>query len=582
MTRYAARKASWRMGVAAAAALATGLATISAQARTNDPGYLEYDGGATLLGPDGAPVAPPIANPPPSVRQLDGVSGVALSFQGVSQYDTASLNSGYSFIPPDTMGAVGATQFMETTNGGYAVYDKTTGARLSMISDAAFWTAAGRTNSVANGVPLANGDARVMYDPRSQKWIVASFAASLSTIQFAVSNTSDALGGWKSFAVPVYSNGIADYPTLALDSKGVYIGANDFTAAGAFAGETLAVMPRAAVFGATPKAGSIKKFFTSAAAINAGADPGFAIQGVNQGGSDYGRVLAVSIQTADLVGYNVTWSGTKPVGVTASHPLGTTAYDANSPGRQPSAINPRVVDTLDDRVSSSVWEQNGKIYAVHTVTPTGTDHTAIVWTVSDAATGTLIQEGTIGDTSYDYYQGAIAVNAAGQAVIVYDRSGSDPTTGALSVFAQSFDPLGGGAGALASTGSFLLHVSPTTDYHNGSVDGQAASGRQRWGDYAQVSVDPTNPESFWVIGEFAREPNNAANGHPGGSGGTRWGTWIADLSLTALSGPQMDAAGLTGPGVAAVPEPAAWAMMLAGFSLAGALLRRRRTPAAAA
>ena len=124
-----------------------------------------------------------------------------------------------------------------------------------------------------------------------------------------------------------------------------------------------------------------------------------------------------------------------------------------------------------------------------------------------------------------------------------------------------FSPVG--AVSLTNTGRYLLKVSDSDSYHNGSLDGQAATGRQRWGDYSAVSLDPSDREKFWIIGEFAREPNNAANGHPGGTGGTRWGTWISQLTLSA------------------VPEPATWAMMLVGFGVVGGALRRRTVKAVA-
>jgi hypothetical protein len=562
------RASAGKVSLFAAAALA--LLASAATARTNDPGYLVYDGGAQLLGPNDQPASSaPYSNniigagsrSSGGSKIIAGASAsIGLSFEGVSQYDTRNLNGGFSFIPPDTMGAVGATQFMETTNGGYAVFDKATGVQTQLISDGAFWTAAGQTEGTyPNGLPLANGDARVLFDSRSQKWIVESFAANLDSIQIAVSTTSNALGPWKSTSFTGFSGGIADYPTLAIDNKAVYIGTNDFDASSNYAGETLNVISRSDLFGATPTTTSLKQFFTPLSAINNGADPGFAIQGVNQlGNADAGKILAVSIQGPDLIRYNVNNPGTPVATLSNVTYLGTTPYDTNSPGRQPSALNPRVIDTLDDRVSSAVWERNGLIYAAHTVTPAGTDHTAIVWTVSNAATNALIQEGTIGGNGdgYDYFQGSIAVNDQGQVVIGYDRSGSDPATGKITFFAQSFNPTAGGA--LVSTGTYLLHVSPTNDYHNGSLDGQPAVGRQRWGDYSQVTVDPNNSDSFWMIGEFAREPNDAQNGHPGGTGGTRWGTWITDLNLTA------------------VPEPATWAMMLLGFGLVGATARRTR------
>jgi len=114
---------------------------------------------------------------------------------------------------------------------------------------------------------------------------------------------------------------------------------------------------------------------------------------------------------------------------------------------------------------------------------------------------------------------------------------------------------------VATSGELLLKESLIDDYHNGSLAGAVATGRQRWGDYSQVSIDPEDNQKFWVIGEFAREYNIGASGHPGGTGGSRWGTYIAAIT--------------------AVPEPATWARMLAGFGVVGALgSRRRRSDAA--
>ncbi|QXQ08397.1 PEPxxWA-CTERM sorting domain-containing protein [Sphingosinicellaceae bacterium] len=114
-------------------------------------------------------------------------------------------------------------------------------------------------------------------------------------------------------------------------------------------------------------------------------------------------------------------------------------------------------------------------------------------------------------------------------------------------------------GQLSARGNeLLLKVSAVDDYHNGSTDGFVAAGRQRWGDYSAVSLDPTDERSFWVSGEYAREYNDAAGGHPGGTGGSRWSEWVSQLSI-----------GTT------VPEPGTWAMMLVGFGFIGAVSRRR-------
>lgn len=528
-----------------------------AQAATIKP-YFEFKQGPMIkidgdLSYDTNGKAAPVVNAGPNY---------VFGFEGVSQYDGAAFAR--NFIPPDTMGSVGLTQYMETSNGAYAVFDKATGNRLALMSDLSFWAGAGQTG--------ANGDSRVMYNAQAQRWIVISFGQSTSDIQIAVSDTDNALGGWKSTKFTGFAGGVADYPTLALDTNAVYIGTNNFT--NSFQGTTMNVIPLDSLFNAVaPTTTNMKQFVTTLAS---GVDRGFAQQGVNSStvGSE-GKVIAASLFEFDNLGFKVqglTSSNASAATVTA--PVYTLESGFTSPGdgRQPAATvaaNRRVIDTLDERISSSVYEANGLIYAVHTVNDSadGLDEARVRYVVMDADTFAIVDEGNIGEAGYDYYQGSIAVNSKGQVVIGYNRSGLQQadgdgdglSDGNVTLMARVFKT--DAAGKLVQTSDEMkLKVSLTDDYHNGSIFGQAANGRQRWGDYSQVSIDPTDESTFWVIGEFAREYNLPQFGHPNGTGGSRWGTWIAKIY-----------AGNTG-----VPEPASWALMLAGFGLIGGALRRQR------
>ena len=549
MSKKHARLAAQRkQSVLALSALMVVASTAMAQQAKVD--YTGFEGGPLWVSAAGELPSGAIGGGPGGITSVINASNgtTARGFKGVSQYDLVNLLGG-SFIPPDTMGAVGATQFMQTTNGVYAIYNKATGNLQSMIRGDTFWNNAGGAD-----FKNLNGDARLMFDKTSQKWIALSFGNSFADIQIAVSNTSDATGGWKATKFTGSPGGTADYPTLAMDKDAVYIGTNNFNGNNNFAGTTLNVISRSDLLGATPPtAANVKQFNTPYTGSASDQDSGYAIQGVNSHDSTSGLVIAASLFSNDNVRYNIVNPGTAGATKTATQFLGTQNYDPTDGARQPDGT--RNIDAFDQRIASSVWEQNGKIYAVYGATPVGGTHNEVRWLITDAITGAIIQEGNIGDPNYDFYQPSLTINSEGQVVIGYNRSGFG-SDGMVTFMAMTFNT-DGVTGKLYETGDLVLHVSNVDDYHNGSVEGLPAVGRQRWGDYSAVTLDPNDDKNFWAIGEYAAEWNNPAGGHPTGSGGSRWGTWIADIDLTNQ----------------VVPEPASFSLMFAGLLALSAVLR---------
>src|SRR5512140_543056 len=171
----------------------------------------------------------------------------SLNFAGVG-------NGDYGFAPdaapPDTNGAVGATQYVQWVNESFAVYDKTTGART-------YGPAAGNTLFQALGSthPCAvhnDGDPIAQYDKAAGRWLLTQFSVtSGSTQQYwqcvAVSKTSDATGAYNVYAFPYGTVKFNDYPKVGVWNNGYYFTYNIFNNGSTFAGTLVCAMDRTAM-----------------------------------------------------------------------------------------------------------------------------------------------------------------------------------------------------------------------------------------------------------------------------------------------------------------------------------------------
>ncbi|HXI67180.1 MAG TPA: hypothetical protein VNH41_04520, partial [Steroidobacteraceae bacterium] len=154
-----------------------------------------------------------------------GVLGVSLglNFDGISAQDTVA--SGGPFVPPDTNGAVGATQFVEWVNVTFEVFDKSTGATvMGPTPGNAFWAGFGGPCETRN-----DGDIIIQYDKAAGRWIAAQ-PVFVEPFMYclAVSTTSDATGPYHRYAFQFPAGDFPDYPKLGVWPDAYYATFNIF------------------------------------------------------------------------------------------------------------------------------------------------------------------------------------------------------------------------------------------------------------------------------------------------------------------------------------------------------------------
>jgi hypothetical protein len=449
------------------------------------------------------PQVPPGGPPPPPDVEAEGQgeveqAGAAATlptfvrrFNGPKQNDP-----GGGWTPPDTCGAIGTTQFVAAVNQNLGVYDRFTEERLTNVSLTSFF------NTGASA-----GDPRVAFDHHHGRWIV--IATNFNTkIFFAYSLTEDATGAWLKTDVVLSqgsnANDWPDYPTLGVDANGIYTAAYMVGSVGM----SIFAIDKAPLLQPTPALGTVTAWrqlpwegaiHPAVTYGNPGAE--FLISRVDSNTQRIRRIdPPLANPTMTEVGFVDTISGSSPPSAPA---LG-------------SNFN---LDTLDGRPMNAVY-RNGAIWMAHCVSKSG--RAAINWYKIQAATATVLDQGSVTDPVMSFFMPSIAVNADDGVLIGFTASSPSLFAGAWYTGRSGSDP----AGAMAVP----------AEYKNGAAAyNQSSSGTNRWGDYSVTSVDPLDDLGLWTIQEYAQSNGN----------------WITNIGEFVFSGPCGVAINYCTPGVSA-------------------------------
>lgn len=152
------------------------------------------------------------------------------------------------------------------------------------------------------------------------------------------------------------------------------------------------------------------------------------------------------------------------------------------------------INTGDARLLNAVYRGSG-LWTTHTVGCTWSGDTAtrscVRWYQINPGSNTITQQRSYGASGLHYYYPAIVANSAGDAVVVFNRSGPNEFAGIRYTGRRSTDP------ANTLQGSALLRAGQGCYVILDTV------GRNRWGDYNGIAIDPSNSQRAWIFSEYA-------------------------------------------------------------------------------
>ncbi|MEW6367938.1 MAG: hypothetical protein AB1714_25180 [Acidobacteriota bacterium] len=398
---------------------------------------------------------------------------------------------GYTgWIPPDCHMAAGLNHVVLVVNSHWAAYDKVNGARLTDVIPFADWF----SNQTVHDEFCF--DPKVMWDSFGKRWMIlvmsADFNTGASAWLLSVSQTSDPTGSWWNYRFDGTKDGNtqttnwADYPGFGFDKAGVYMTANMFGTSGYFQYVKLRILNKSKLY----KGQSLGWY--DFWRLNDGTEYVFTVQPAhNYAGQSFNYMANAA--WGNGVNRLTVW---KVTGATSSKPklagwnVTVNTFSLPPDAKQKGGGTP--INVGDNRLLNCVL-RNGKIYTTHAIAQNWGSGTvsAIRWyELQLSVPPKILQQGTYGANKYDYYYPSVMPDAAGHMYVIFNRSSANEFVSIRTTGRQAGDP----AGELDPS---VLLTPGKANYK--VLDG---AGRNRWGDYNGITLDPSATDQVWVLSEY--------------------------------------------------------------------------------
>lgn len=421
----------------------------------------------------------------PETGGLDPVAQTVMGSRDGSGWTKANFQGLNGLFPPDPTGAAGPDHFVEAVNSSYRVYNKDGSAASTPASLSSLWP-----GSASDGDPI------VMYDRFADRWFISQFQDGTNEILIAISETSDPLGAYflYEWSFPAFP----DYPKYGVWSNAYYMTTNTFS-------NDCVAFEREKMLLGDPSASKINmtfpsfyQFFNSVAPCYAEGptepdadEPGyfFAVQddswsGVND---DHIKILKATIDWSTPSGSVVSYD---TLHTAAFNSVFTPSWDdLTQPFGETQKLD-AVTGIFMYRAQYRRFTDYNVVMLCHTVDVDNTNRAAVRWyELRDNNDGNwyIFQQGTYSPTTqHSRWMGNIAMDQQGNIALAYSFMGPSDYAGIRYTGRYKDDPLG----------------QMTVQEQIGVEGSGVQTGGNRYGDYAQMTMDPTDDMTFWYTGEY--------------------------------------------------------------------------------
>ncbi|MGN6561404.1 MAG: hypothetical protein ACTHMU_01985, partial [Thermomicrobiales bacterium] len=447
------------------------------------------------------------AAPDPAVQSAPGglaTSTVGLNFPGVGMGDYGMTQ--LAGEPPDTEGAIGATQYVQWVNTSFAVFNKNTGAiTYGPAAGNTIWAGFGGLCETTN-----SGDPIVKYDQLAQRWVFTQFAFNLD-INFnpvapylqcvAVSTTSDALGPYNRYSFS-YGSDLNDYGKLGVWPDAYYITFNMFHNAQYFTGPKVCAYDRNAMIlgqAATQQCFQLStNDFSLLPSDLDGANP------PPPGAPNYLLELGGDNKSLDLWKFHVDWANNANTTLAGPTSISVTPFTLACNGGQcipqPGNVNP--LDSLGDRLMYRLAyrhfaDGHEALVVNHSVMVNNTT-TGVRWYELRLANGTptVYQQSTFAPDGTSRWMGSVAMDGAGDIALGYSASSTSVFPSVVYTGRVPTDPFG------------QMQAETTIKAGLASQPNNSGLPENRWGDYSAMTIDPVDDCTLWYTNEYLKTEND--------------------------------------------------------------------------